>query len=191
MEDLSAHGLADGELDDILVFWHSGKLRRAVVSWDYGNARGYLSRLLSLIDGSWAEQSINSQLTRLRHSGEAVVSGVGRHRLGLMRPKLLGSRTAIEAADPPFLIAFEVSEYAIKLPVLAASREDAVRLVRQLDEGGVAEKQGWRSYICERQTGTWERLLLHAVRGQVLTHHTELERLMLSVAHRQHAKRAA
>jgi phosphatidylserine/phosphatidylglycerophosphate/cardiolipin synthase-like enzyme len=139
--DVTDYGLTDSELDETVLFWHRGDHRRAVVTWDYGSARDYLTRLLELLNSAWVEQSVASQLTRLRETGTAIVAAVRGQRLGLMRPKLLGSREAI----------------------------------------AVVGKQAWRSYVCERPTGAWEKMLFRAAGRKVTAHHTELERLILLV----------
>jgi hypothetical protein len=193
MRSLSEFGLLDSHLDDILLFWRSADQRRAVVSWDYGATQDYLSRLLRKLDAQSHEQTVASGLTALRESGRVLPLALGGQWIGLMRPLLLGERSAVRATKLPFLISFEGrgTRGMPDFPVVCTSRDEAVALVRKLNVERGIDQQLWRQYESELLLNPIEKLLMDLHRGnRVTAHRTELERLLLSVVHADRVRRA-
>jgi hypothetical protein len=98
-----------------------------------------------------------------------------------MRPKLLGDPSAVRGARAPFVICFEAdARKTPAFPVLAASRDSAVSLVRELHLERGVDKQRWREYKCERLRGALEHLVVNVRNGALTTYSTELERELAS-----------
>lgn len=163
MRASSTAELVDGALDDVLVFWKfKDDARRSVITGDYGASRDYLDWLLSrrLGDKSLAD-AVPYNLGMLAESAGVLTFSLGEHLIGLMRPKLAGDPVTVRAANPPFLICFErkTARQVPEFPVLAASRDSAVALVRNLKRDAGIDTQRWRSYSCERLLPALTRLV--------------------------------
>lgn len=95
-----------------------------------------------------------------------------------MRPWLLGPCPA--EAEAPTLFAYEprfLSGRGPVYPVLARSRGDAQRVMRQLASVPGIDTGDWRTYECERLRSVWEKLLVDLQRGDGVTRFkTDLER---------------
>lgn len=95
-----------------------------------------------------------------------------------MRPWLLGPSPT--DAEAPALFAYEPgfrSRRGPVYPVLARSRGDAQRVMRQLAGVPGVDTGDWRTYDCERLRSVWEKLLVDLQRGDGVTRFkTDLER---------------
>jgi hypothetical protein len=174
---LERYGLRESELDDMIVFWHRGDVRLALLPLDYSEAKEYLERLIDRLDLVSHRQSLGSQLTRLREPGRVVPLVQRQYTLGLMRPWLLHDREFIDTSEKPVLLCAEppAGKGTPLLPILAGDEVDAAALVRRLREEEEIDEQLWHGYECERQVVKLQRLILQMRGDQVSTSKTAIE----------------
>jgi hypothetical protein len=169
IEDL---GLVPGHIDDTLVFWRLGNHRCAVVTRDYTTSSRYLARLLRHFG---VTSGVGGGCVVLREAGEVMPVTLRRHSIGLMRPYLYGRPMEIRRVGQPVLICQE-SHGRHGVPILAASRSDAERVVREIESDRGIDRSVWQSYECEVIRTVYEKLVLDLLEyGRVTRFRTRLE----------------
>jgi hypothetical protein len=172
MRSIEDFGLVDGRIDDALVFWRLGDRRRAVITRDYTASARYLSRLLRHFG---VTSGVSAETVVLREAGEVMPVTLRQHSMGLMRPYLYGRPMEIRRVDQPVLICQELhGRHGV--PILVASRSDAERIVREIEDDRGIDRLTWQSYECEVMRTVYEKLMLDLLEwGHLTRFRTRLE----------------
>lgn len=149
MNSRAGYSMLGGDsIDDIVVFWRSGDERRAVFSWDYTRTQDYAADLLERRFDIQAT-GITKRLSELSAPGSVLAFTQPTEVVGVMRPWIIDP-SAVHAIDAPFLIAHDPNGVEQPLmPVLTATRDDAVTFVQALADNDNVDIRGWRQFKCE------------------------------------------
>ena len=158
-----------GGLNDMVVSWVHDTERRAIVVDDYADAQSTVERLLRrFASGKHDYETLRQKIVELDAPGTAIVTIVGEHRVGLMRPYLAGT-----AGTTPYVVCQERG-YIPQTPVLCSSLDDARAFARKASDAASLPRAGWRAFHGERLRAPMARLFAQAQDGSVLLR-SELE----------------
>jgi hypothetical protein len=158
-----------GTREDIAVFWTDGDDRRVIVQCGYTEAHVVVERVLRRFPGGRSYyESLRMKVGELAEPGAVISTILGRHRIGLMRPYLVGAPGA-----EPYVVCREASHLP-QSPVLCPSLDDARAFARSASESTDLSRSGWRAFRGERLISPVERLFVRSRDGSVLLR-SELE----------------
>jgi hypothetical protein len=169
--------VAPSELDDVVVVWTDGKTRRAILDSGYAGAHAVLERVLGRFDGGARHYAnLRAKVGDLADSGTAITLVLDHHRVGLLRPYLIG-----EPGPEPYVVCRE-TRGMLRMPVICASQQDAHSFARSASQETGLSGPGWLGFEGERLPSPIARLLTPSHDGRVRLRSALEEALSASLA---------